>query len=77
MQFAYYTVALASGGGALVVAVVFNCALLCLVRWQTPPELRIYSGLLVQTCVTDLLLTVYEFLMLPVSSRNKYKIKLE
>jgi hypothetical protein len=65
-QIPFYYVVCASAGGALALGAVLNLLLLYVIRRHTSPELRIFSGLLVQTVVVDLLLVAVTFLVMPV-----------
>jgi hypothetical protein len=42
--------------GSFAVGTVLNVFLIWLIRRHTPTEMRVYSKILLQTCVTDLLL---------------------
>ena len=55
---------------SLVFGSAFNIGLVWLILKHTPTELRVYSRILLQTCITDLLILVVGAIVQPVFYSN-------
>ena len=58
---------------SLVFGSAFNIGLVWLILKHTPTELRVYSRILLQTCVTDLLMLVLDAIVQPVNLNFSFK----
>ena len=54
---------------ALVSGYVLNGLAIVLIVWRTPKEMRVYSRILLQTCVIDLLMLATTALVQPVKEQ--------